>query len=50
MPGDVILEIKNKAISNVEDYEEVVSKVKTAEVVLLLVFRKGSSVFITVSP
>lgn len=50
IPGDVIQEINKKAIANLQDYEEVVSKIKPEENVLLLVFRKGSNVFVTISP
>ncbi len=49
MPGDVILEINRKAISNIEDYESIVSKIKPEKDVLLLVFRRGSTIFITIS-
>jgi serine protease Do len=48
--GDVILEINKKAITSLEDYENVVSKIKPNDIVLLLVYRKGSTVFITISP
>lgn len=50
MQGDVIQEINRKAISNLKDYEAVVSNIKPDEAVLLLVFRRGSSVFVTISP
>ncbi len=50
LPGDVILEIKKKAVSSLEDYDSIVSNIKSDEEVLLLVFRKGSSIFITISP
>jgi len=49
IPGDVILEINRKAVANVEDYEAIVSRIKPHEDVLLLVFRRGSSIFITIS-
>ncbi len=49
-PGDVILEINRKAVSNTDDYDAVVSKIKPDENILLLVFRKGSTIFITISP
>ena len=49
MPGDVILEINRRAISNIEDYESIVSKIKPDMDVLLLVFRRGSTIFITIS-
>jgi serine protease Do len=48
--GDVILEINKKAITNLEDYETVVSRIREDDIILLLVFRKGSTVFITISP
>jgi serine protease Do len=49
IPGDVILEINRRAISNLEDYETIVSKIKPDRDVLLLVFRRGSTIFVTVS-
>jgi serine protease Do len=49
IPGDVILEINRKAISNLEDYGTIVSKIKPDRDVLLLVFRRGSTIFVTVS-
>jgi serine protease Do len=49
MRGDVILEINRKAISNAEDYEALVSKIKPDMDVLLLVFRRGSTIFVTIS-
>jgi len=50
MEDDIIQEINRKAIANLKDYESIVSEIKPDEIVLLLVFRKGSSVFITISP
>lgn len=47
--GDVILEINRKAISSIQDYEAVASKIKPDEDILLLVFRNGSTLFITIS-
>jgi S1-C subfamily serine protease len=49
MRGDVILEINRKAISNADDYEALVSKITPDTNVLLLVFRRGSTIFVTVS-
>jgi serine protease Do len=49
MPGDVILEINRKAISNIDDYETMVSKIKKDQDLLLLVFRRGSTIFVTLS-
>ncbi len=48
-PGDVILEINRKAISNVDDYEAVVSKIESDKDILLLIFRSGSTIFVTIS-
>ncbi len=49
IPGDVIQEINRKAISNLEDFETIVSKIKPDRDVLLLVFRRGATTFVTVS-
>lgn len=49
MRGDIILEINRKAISSTDDYEALVSKIAPDTNVLLLVFRKGSTIFVTVS-
>jgi len=47
--GDVILEINRKAISSVEEYEAVVSRIKKDEDILLLIYRNGSTLFVTIS-
>jgi serine protease Do len=47
--GDIILEINRKAISSIEEYEAVVSKIKKDEDILLLIFRNGSTLFVTIS-
>jgi serine protease Do len=49
LSGDVILEINRKATANTDDYEKVVTAIKEDENILLLVFRRGSSIFITIS-
>jgi serine protease Do len=48
-PGDIILEINRNAITSVEDYEARVSRIKPDEDILLLVFRRGSTIFVTIS-
>ena len=48
-PGDVIQEINRKAILNIKDYEAIVSKIKPDKDVLLLVFRRGSTIFVSIS-
>lgn len=47
--GDVIQEIKRQRITNITDYENVVSQINPEEDILLLVFRGGSPLFITLS-
>lgn len=49
VPGDVIQEINRNKITSVKDYLDVVSELKKGDDVLLLIFRKGSSVFLTIS-
>jgi serine protease Do len=49
IPGDVILEINRKAISGLEDYENIVSRIKPEQDILLLVYRRGSTIFVTIS-
>ena len=48
-PGDVIIEVNRKGITNIEDYEARVSKIKPDRDILLLLFRKGSTIFATIS-
>lgn len=47
--GDVIQEINRKKIADTKAYQEIVSKIKAEEDVLLLIFRNESSFFITMS-
>jgi len=47
--GDVIQEINRKKVSDVKSYKEIVAKIPTEESVLLLIFRGGSSLFVTLS-
>ena len=49
MPNDVIIEINRKRISSTKDYESVVSKIKSGQDILLLVFRNGSTIYISLS-
>ncbi len=49
LPGDVILEVNRKAVSGIEDYEAVASEIKPHVDLLLLVFRRGSTIFVTIS-
>jgi serine protease Do len=47
--GDVIMEVNRKKISSTSDYEKVASKIKSGENVLLLIYRNGSTIYVTLS-
>ena len=49
MANDVILEVNRKKITGMKDYQAVVSQIKSDHDVLLLVFRNGSAIYITLS-
>ncbi len=48
--GDIIIEVNRVKISNAKDYEAAVSKIKSDQNVLLLVYRNNSVLYITLSP
>ena len=47
--GDVIQEINRQKITDMKDYEKVVSKIKPGSDILLLIYRGGTSLYITLS-
>ncbi|MGB9715232.1 MAG: DegQ family serine endoprotease [Thermodesulfovibrionales bacterium] len=47
--GDVIQEINRQKITSVKSYENIVSRLKPEESILLLIFRNGSSIYVTLS-
>ncbi len=49
MQGDIIQEINRKRVGSVKEYQEVAAGIKKDENILLLVYRGGSSLFITLS-
>jgi serine protease Do len=49
MQGDVIQEINRQKIADMKDYENIVSGIRPGEDILLLIFRGGASIFITLS-
>ena len=49
MQGDVIQEINRKKVADVKSYKDIVARIKKDESVLLLIFRGGSSLFVTLS-
>ncbi len=48
--NDVIQEVNRQAIRSLNDYDQAVSKIKENDSVLLLVFREGGSIYITIRP
>jgi len=49
MQGDIIQEINRKRVGSAKEYQEVAAGIKKDESILLLVYRGGSSLFITLS-
>ncbi len=49
MKGDVIQEINRMRITNLKDYENIVSKIEPEEDILLLIYRNGTYLFVTIS-
>jgi len=49
MQNDVIMEINKEQINDVTDYEKIGSNIKADEDVLILVFRKNSTIYVTLS-
>lgn len=49
-PNDVIQEVNRNAVQNVNDYDRAVSKIGDKDIVLLLVYRGGGSVYLTIRP
>ena len=47
--GDVIQEINRQRVTDIKDYENIVAKINPEEDILLLVFRNGSSIYVTLS-
>jgi serine protease Do len=48
--NDVIEEIDRKAVRSAQDYEAIVSKIGEHDTVLLLIFRDGGSIYMTIKP
>ena len=46
--GDVIQEINRRTIRGLKDYEDIVSRIGAAESVLLLVYRNGGYIYVTI--
>ena len=48
--NDILLEINRKSIYNMKDYRAVVAGIKPEDSVLLLVYREGGFIYVTISP
>lgn len=49
-PGDVIMEINKKQTKNTKDFNKAAGDIKKGEGALILVYREGMTLFITISP
>ena len=49
-PNDVILEVNRKEIKSLTDYDQIVSKIGENDGVLLLIYREGGTLYITLRP
>lgn len=47
---DIIQEINRTAIKNTDDYEDLVSRIESDKNILLLVYRAGGYIYVTLSP
>jgi serine protease Do len=48
--SDIILEINKEKIQNVKDYESAVKNIKPEQSMLMLIYRKGVTTYVTLSP
>jgi len=48
--NDVIQEVDRKPVRSAQEYEEIVSKIGKHDTVLLLIYRDGGSVYLTIQP
>jgi serine protease Do len=45
--GDIIVEVNKKKINNVRDYDSMRSRIKSDQRLLILIYRNGSTMYIT---
>jgi serine protease Do len=48
--NDVIQEVNRRAIQGAQDFDEAVSKIGATDTVLLLIYREGGSIYLTIRP
>lgn len=46
--NDVIEEVDHKPVTGIKDYEEIVSKIRPSDTVLLLLYRNGGHIYVTI--
>ena len=49
-PGDLLQEVSRSAVKNIDDYQQIASKIEKEELVVLLVSRRGNNLFVAVNP
>ena len=49
-PGDLIQEVSRSAVKNLDEYQQIASKIGKEELVVLLVNRRGNNLFVAVNP
>lgn len=48
--NDVIMEVDRVAVQNIQEYDDLVSKVGVKDPVLLFVYRDGEAAYVTIKP
>jgi serine protease Do len=49
-PGDLLQEVSRSAVKNLDEYQQIASKIPKDELVVLLVNRRGNNLFVAVNP
>ncbi len=49
-PGDLLQEVSRSAVKNLDDYQQIASKIAKEELVVLLMSRRGNNLFVAVNP
>ena len=49
-PGDLIQEVSRSTVKNLDEYQQIASKIGKEELVVLLVNRRGNNLFVAVNP
>ena len=49
-PGDLLQEVSRSTVKNIDEYQQIASKIPKDELVVLLVSRRGNNLFVAVNP